>query len=211
MNKIVALILCMGAFGVCAQRISGVVKGVDGTLLGGVMMFLEGSSTKTTTDEQGRFSFDNIPVGTYKVVAFFAGYATTFQEVQLDGNVELSFAMKEYFQKLESIVIEDAQIERMEMDWLQSVTGSAIYEAKKTEVIVVENLIGNKAANVGRQVYSRISGLNIWESDGAGLNLSIGGRGLNPNRTSMFVKMGMTFLPMHWGTLKAITHHRCRP
>ena len=31
-----------------------------------------------------------------------------------------------------------------------------------------------------------MSGLNIWESDGAGVQLGIGGRGLSPNRNSNF-------------------------
>ena len=39
---------------------------------------------------------------------------------------------------------------------------------------------GNKAVNLSRQIYSKIPGLNIWESDGAGIQLGLGGRGLNP-------------------------------
>jgi Fe(3+) dicitrate transport protein len=35
-------------------------------------------------------------------------------------------------------------------------------------------------------VYSRIPGLNIWEYDGGGIQLGIGGRGLNPSRVSNF-------------------------
>ncbi|MFC7670651.1 hypothetical protein ACFQT0_27180 [Hymenobacter humi] len=31
-----------------------------------------------------------------------------------------------------------------------------------------------------------MAGLNIWENDQGGLQLSIGGRGLDPNRTSNF-------------------------
>ncbi len=50
----------------------------------------------------------------------------------------------------------------------------------------MDNLVSNPATNNARQVYKSIAGLNIWESDGAGLQLSIGARGLDPNRTSNF-------------------------
>ncbi|HSZ72392.1 MAG TPA: TonB-dependent receptor, partial [Cytophagaceae bacterium] len=44
----------------------------------------------------------------------------------------------------------------------------------------------NTATNNSRQIYSKIAGLNIWENDGAGIQLGIGGRGLSPNRTANF-------------------------
>lgn len=61
-----------------------------------------------------------------------------------------------------------------------------IYAAKKSEVIQIKKLTANLAINNPRQVYKGIPGLNIWENDGAGLQLSIGARGLNPNRSSNF-------------------------
>jgi Fe(3+) dicitrate transport protein len=69
---------------------------------------------------------------------------------------------------------------------LKAVENLGIYEGKKSEVIIPDQLVANLATNNARQVYSRIAGLNIWENDGAGLQLSIGGRGLDPNRTSNF-------------------------
>jgi Fe(3+) dicitrate transport protein len=47
-------------------------------------------------------------------------------------------------------------------------------------------MIINTSANNARQIYSQISGLNIFESNDAGLQLNIGGRGLDPNRSSNF-------------------------
>lgn len=69
---------------------------------------------------------------------------------------------------------------------LRSVEGDAIYEGKKTELIEVAKLSANLATNNARQVFAKIPGLNIWESDGAGLQLGIGARGLSPNRTANF-------------------------
>ena len=69
---------------------------------------------------------------------------------------------------------------------MRGVENYGIYKGKKTEVIVLPEITANLATNNPRQVYSRITGLNIWESDGAGLQLGIGGRGLSPNRTANF-------------------------
>ena len=46
--------------------------------------------------------------------------------------------------------------------------------------------MANLASNNARQIYNQISGLNIYQNDDAGIQLHIGGRGLDPNRTSNF-------------------------
>ena len=69
---------------------------------------------------------------------------------------------------------------------LRSVEDGGLYVGKKTEVINIEKLLGNKAGNNARQAFSKIPSLNIWESDNAGLQLDIGGRGLSPNRSANF-------------------------
>ena len=73
-----------------------------------------------------------------------------------------------------------------QMRALWSVEGFGIYAARKTEVVNLQNITANLATNNTRQILSKVAGLNIWESDGAGLQLGIGGRGLSPNRTSNF-------------------------
>jgi Fe(3+) dicitrate transport protein len=69
---------------------------------------------------------------------------------------------------------------------MRAVEKLGIYEGKKTEVIILDQLVANLATNNARQVFAKVAGLNIWENDGAGLQLSIGGRGLDPNRSSNF-------------------------
>ena len=69
---------------------------------------------------------------------------------------------------------------------LRAIEGVMITQGKKTEAIELENVDGNKAVNLSRQIYAKIPGLNIWESDGAGIQLGLGGRGLNPSRNSNF-------------------------
>jgi Fe(3+) dicitrate transport protein len=75
---------------------------------------------------------------------------------------------------------------RRDLRALRSVEGAAIYEAKKTELITPDELTANRATNNARQIFAKVAGVNVWESDGAGLQLGIGARGLSPNRTANF-------------------------
>jgi Fe(3+) dicitrate transport protein len=69
---------------------------------------------------------------------------------------------------------------------IDDVENGVIFAGKKAERISLANIIANTATNNTRQTFAGIAGLTIWESDGAGLQLGIGARGLNPNRTSNF-------------------------
>src|ERR1700733_4375817 len=70
---------------------------------------------------------------------------------------------------------------------LKDIDGTGIYAGKKSEVVVLKDITANTATNNARQIYSRVAGLNIYENDGgAGTQLAIGGRGLDPNRVSNF-------------------------
>lgn len=69
---------------------------------------------------------------------------------------------------------------------LNNVEGTTIYAGKKSEAIYVQDLNANLAANSSRQVFAKIPGINVFENDGTGTTIGIGGRGLNPNRISNF-------------------------
>ncbi len=88
--------------------------------------------------------------------------------------------------QLREVTVTAGQEQTMGLTRLRAVEGVTIYEGKKSEVVSLRDITANTATNNPRQVFSRVAGLNIWESDGAGLQLGIGGRGLSPNRTSNF-------------------------
>jgi Fe(3+) dicitrate transport protein len=52
--------------------------------------------------------------------------------------------------------------------------------------LVLADINANLAANNSRQIFAKVAGLNVWESDGGGVQLGIGARGLSPNRTAEF-------------------------
>ena len=87
---------------------------------------------------------------------------------------------------LEEFIITNNKRETSGIGRLNSINGFGIFEAKKSELIVLKDLQANFATNNARQIFGKVPGINIWESDQAGLQLGVGGRGLSPNRTSNF-------------------------
>lgn len=70
--------------------------------------------------------------------------------------------------------------------FMDEITADAIYAGRKTELIPIDARWMTTSTNNARQAFASVAGLNIWESDAAGLQLGIGGRGLSPDRTSNF-------------------------
>lgn len=101
-------------------------------------------------------------------------------------NSSFAFSLNDTLKsEIKEIVVQDKS-EKMSIMRLKNVEADAIYAGKKSEVILLSELNANTATNNARQIFSKVAGLNIFENDGAGLQLGIGGRGLNPNRVSNF-------------------------
>ncbi|MCB9232303.1 MAG: TonB-dependent receptor [Bacteroidia bacterium] len=152
-----------------------------------VEVILEPLGEVVETDIRGEFQFEELKAGKYKVLVRQPGFVPKSQLISLtEGErkrADFQFDSLNYL--LEAVVIEEEN-SGLGLDRLSAVDGMGIYAGKKNEVIRIDGLTANLATNNARQVFSRVAGLNIWESDGAGLQLGIGGRGLSPNRTSNF-------------------------
>lgn len=156
-------------------------KGIPST-----QIYIEQLKQLTDTDKAGNYQFKNIPSGKYTVIVFSYQYETLATQVDLNSNQTLDFELSELMTELSEVVINQKKEEIFGLKRLQPVEGTAIYAGKKSEVILLDQMVGNRASNNARQVYSQVVGLNIYESNDGGLQLSIGGRGLDPNRTSNF-------------------------
>lgn len=66
--------------------LSGTVfDSTSGELLVGVEVKIEGTDTKTYTDFDGNFTFDNVKPGEYKLVANYISYKSSVETLQLNG------------------------------------------------------------------------------------------------------------------------------
>lgn len=119
------------------------------------------------------------------VTVFAPGFTTTTVSIATN-RPRQTVTLYPLTQNLSSVTIVAEAKKRQALTRLRAVEGTAIYAGRKTEVVTIDALTVNLATNQARQIYAEVSGLNIYESDDAGLQLSIGGRGLDPNRSASF-------------------------
>lgn len=152
-----------------------------------VLIKNESRQYETFSDRKGNFSFSEIPCDTYSLIAFAYGKEIKQDTIAIQASLTLgTIVLSDLSGELDEVLIEAQREQRFGISHLQSVDNFGIYEGKKTEVILLKNINANLATNNPRQIYAKVAGLSIWESDGAGLQLGIGGRGLSPNRTANF-------------------------
>ncbi|WP_276090231.1 TonB-dependent receptor [Pedobacter sp. JY14-1] len=191
-NKTFSKLLCflllnVYALGASAQlfSVSGRVR-INSTPAAGATVSIVHTSLTTSCDESGKFGFNTVPAGKYELIVYFLGAEKYSKKIEVNRDVVLDVTLEDADGKrLDEVNVRDS-IQRMASGNLRQVEGTAIYAGKKTEVVNVESLNANLATNNSRQLYSRVAGINIIEYDGGGLQLGIGGRGLNPSRVSNF-------------------------
>lgn len=185
-NLLAAVVSIIFSMPVVAQTgIEGLVKNGKGEPLPGVQVFVDGSSLAVFSDSEGRFRLENTP-GEFVLVVYLYGYQTYRQPFSASGKRNVVIYLQELEEELKEVVIEDTPEAAFGIVRLKSVEETSIYEAKKTEVIQLNEVVANKAANNARQIFARIPGANVWESDCAGLQIGVATRGLSPNRNSNF-------------------------
>ena len=145
-------------------------------------------STAAQTDRRGNYLIPKLPAGSYSVTFFKEGFGLIVESVEIksDEQTTLSPALTPLQLTLPEYQVSQDEQNSQWMEHMRAVEGTAIYASMKNETVRLEHVSANLSTNNSRQVYAKIPGLNIWESDGAGLQLGIGGRGLSPNRTSNF-------------------------
>lgn len=141
----------------------------------------------THSDSVGYFEFNNLDYGEYQLVFFSFDKEKVTKEIKLNrSELFIQITLDELHQNMNEVVVVYTRDKNFGRNYMKSVENFGIYEGKKTEVVEMSEINANVATNNARQVYAKVTGLNIWESDGAGLQLGIGGRGLSPNRTANF-------------------------
>lgn len=152
--------------------------------LKGVEVFNHNSGEVYITDESGKFSIELSSYSPTKLTFYASGYES--KTILTKDEYLQSVVLSPLAYTAEMVQVDGGSFQGFSKRKMLDVEDFGIYASKKTETISLELITANKSTNNARQVFSGITGLNVWESDGAGLQLSIGSRGLDPNRTANF-------------------------
>ena len=148
-------------------------------------VFVRELNKSMQADINGRYSID-LSQGDYTLIASTDEISGFPKTVSVDKTKEVDLTIDTMVTRFDDVLIEDSKSNRFGMSNMLPVDGAAIYAGRKSESLYLDNLTANLASNNSRQVFSKFSGLNIWENDASGIQLNIGGRGLSPNRVSNF-------------------------
>jgi Fe(3+) dicitrate transport protein len=158
-------------------RLSGALASeADSSAIKDCVVYLNEGKFTAVTDSKGRFLFQDLPNGNHTL--HFTSEDFQYHKVEVNisnGDRYVNVTLSPRMQILDEVTIRDEQ-SSFGFTRMRAIESMGIYEGKKSEVIIPEQLVANLATNNARQVYSRVAGLNIWENDGAGLQLSIGGQ-----------------------------------
>ena len=186
MNKnlilIYLLLFCNFSF---AQNIySGFITSSENNKpIKGVEIYNKVGGELSQTDKNGFFKFNSSEKDL--TIILFARNFNVFEQ-KIFSNEKNNIQLRPLSRELMEVEVKSRKQKIFELKRLNDVEGTSIFAGKKNEVVLVKQSMANLASNNARQIYSQVTGLNIYQNDDAGLQLNIGGRGLDPNRTSNF-------------------------
>lgn len=186
LKKIVPVILLFVSICVFGQyKYSGIVVDTDNNPIKSVQIYDQNGGLLAQTNASGNFIFSS-KKEEVSLVFFLENFKIKYVVFTSDNLENIQIVLSPFLEELSEIKITSRRKKVFELKRLNDVVGTAIYAGKKTEVILVNQSTANLASNNARQIFNQIAGLNIYQNDDAGLQLNIGGRGLDPNRTANF-------------------------
>ncbi|MDG1334304.1 MAG: TonB-dependent receptor [Crocinitomicaceae bacterium] len=165
-------------------QVKGVVLDSEKIGIPGVKLKNPRSGEMALTSDDGTFQ---IEASHFDTLIFSAlGFDTLIYTLsQYNMTQTFQISMTESYQDVDGANVIRKHMEGFDVGFLPPVRGVQIYTGTNA-VIELSELSGAKSAANPREIFAKVPGLNIWESDGAGIQVGIGGRGLSPNRTANF-------------------------
>lgn len=163
-----------------SQEISGIVMNEKNETIYGVKISC--GNVKSFSDFEGKFSFKKCEADSivFQHAEFFRK-SISCKDLKVIQKVTLTTKITE----LEETKVVKSRLNNFDIGYLPPVRGVQIATGTST-IIQTEGQGGAKSSGNPRELFAKVPGLNIWESDGAGIQMGVGGRGLSPNRAANF-------------------------
>ncbi len=163
-----------------------ILSSVTGETIPNAEVWNKTTGKMTEADANGNFLMEDLEGGVYQFAVFSYDYEIEERQITINSDITVEFRLSPLSESLNEVILTNRREQIFALRQLRKVEGTAIYAGKKSEVVLLDKVAGNLAANNARQIYSQVVGLNIYDNGDAGLQLNIGGRGLDPNRTQNF-------------------------
>ncbi len=177
----IALTLPLGAQ---EGSVSGTVRDSTGNLVAGATITVPALERQTRTDSEGRFMLASLPDGRLVLVASAAGFETSRATIVVSAGtgIEVRFTLARRRTDLAPVLVRErlpAGTSRPAPDLL----GTIVAAGARSEVVTLDGSDANLAEKVGRQIFARVPGIQVYDMDGAGNQTNVSTRGLDPHRS----------------------------
>jgi Fe(3+) dicitrate transport protein len=163
-----------------AASLTGQVVDANSAAVNGATVSLRRQSVtfeiNTTTNQEGKFHFDNLADGSYQLTVEETGFSAYQGTVTVNGPESKSITITlQPATVAESVVITSSHL-TVDSDSLKRIPGSI--------ELIDGPTLENSRPYTSLEALRKISGLNLRDEEGFGLRPNIGIRGLNPTRST---------------------------
>jgi Fe(3+) dicitrate transport protein len=150
--------------------------------------FLDNTTLSFKSDKSGKILIENISQGTHTVSVFLEGFKSVILQLESNANCDVfeTIDLEPISYELDAVNVKEKSRSAAGMSYLKYIEVDGLYAAKKNEIVVLDELAMNKSTNNSRQVFAKVAGINVQETDAGGLQMGVGARGLDPKRTTNF-------------------------
>ncbi|OYU97075.1 MAG: TonB-dependent receptor [Bacteroidetes bacterium B1(2017)] len=141
------------------------------------------NGAQTRSNAAGEFEFKNLLPGTYQLSIQMQEQLLVIKSFVIQASTEVNLGTLVIAKniQLKELAINSPFINR-NIERMPEIRDNVIYSGKKNEVVKLTTANANLAQNNSRQIFAKVPGVHVWESDGSGVQMGIATRGLSPNR-----------------------------
>ncbi|MEX2595571.1 MAG: TonB-dependent receptor [Salibacteraceae bacterium] len=156
--------------------------------VGNAEAFIDHSSESFAANAKGEIKIEGLESGNHTATVFKEGYQphTIVFKAQVKPYRTIEIALLPSAYDLAAIEIVESDRAAQGMSKLRYIEIDGLYAAKKNDIVLPDEMATNQASNNSRQLFAKVPGINVQETDAGGLQMGIGSRGLDPKRTTNF-------------------------
>lgn len=148
-------------------------------------VFLDNTDRSFKADRSGVVVLRELSPGAHTMTVFADGYSAESRVIE-EGASKLVVELSAMSVELQTLTIIDERRSAQGMSKLRYIEVDGLYAGKKNEIVLPDEMAANTSTNNSRQLFAKVPGINVQETDAGGLQMGIGARGLDPKRTTNF-------------------------
>ncbi len=180
------VVLCLAAASAAAQQrvIAGTVVDPEGAAVPGARIEAVGDGAVVRSDGDGRFTLRLARPGAVAILVEAPGFAPARRTLAADVSTA-HIVLARRAAALGAVRVEERPAPGSVRPAPERL-GTLLAAGARSEVVTLEGTDANLAEKVGRQLFARVPGIQVYDMDGAGNQTNVSTRGLDPHRSWEF-------------------------